>query len=204
VSGQHAITAIHPDQRSSRSGLDDRHRAAAASVRQPESGAIADVTIMQLVVVRHAHAGEKRLWRGADVDRPLSALGARQSSWLTEHLCRRRVVSVIASPALRCRQTVSPLADVLGLEVQVCPALAATATDGPGALIGLLLDPAFSDAVVCTHGEVLAPLLDRPDVMAAAQRRGLSRDVLMSKGSASQLQVCADGAVQSLTHLRPP
>ena len=111
---------------------------------------------------------------------------------------------MIASPALRCRQTVSPLADVLGLEVQVCPALAATETDGPGALIGLLLDPAFSDAVVCTHGEVLAPLLDRPDVMAAAQRRGLSRDVLMSKGSASQLQVRADGAVQSLTHLRPP
>jgi phosphohistidine phosphatase SixA len=158
---------------------------------------------MRLVVVRHAHAGQKRHWSGDDANRPLSPTGVRQSIWLTARLCHQRVARLIASPALRCRQTLSPLATLTGLKIEVWPALATNASGAADRLLACLLDPTCRDAVICTHGELLSALYDRADVLAAAQRLGLSRDELLPKGSSSELLVRADGTVDSLAQLRP-
>ena len=40
----------------------------------------------KLYLLRHAKAGERRLWDGDDVERPLSAKGRKQSDLLAERL----------------------------------------------------------------------------------------------------------------------
>ena len=69
-----------------------------------------------LLVVRHAKAGSRADWDGEDRLRPLSGAGQKQAEPIAELLPlygpdRRQ------RPAVRCRDTVAPLADELGLPV---------------------------------------------------------------------------------------
>ena len=61
-----------------------------------------------LYLVRHAHAGNKRQWQGADLARPLSAQGRKEALGLVEQLGARPTGRVLSSPAERCLQTVQP------------------------------------------------------------------------------------------------
>ena len=157
---------------------------------------------MHLTIVRHASAGQKREWVGPDQERPLDDLGRDQAEALTTLLRRAPVSRIVSSPALRCLQTVVPLANALGMPVEVGPDI------GPDGftrriLVACLGDPAFDDAVLCTHGELLAPLLQRDDIGRLMRRDGMKRDALLTKGSAWRLNVDADGTVTKLTHLLP-
>jgi broad specificity phosphatase PhoE len=68
-------------------------------------------------------------------------------------------ISVVwSSPAVRCRQTVEPLAAARGVVVQDHALLA---NDGPvDELLDWILANASAPWVLCTHGEVLHALLD--------------------------------------------
>ena len=119
---------------------------------------------MRIVVVRHGQAEPKKGWSGPDADRPLVARGRRQATLLEKSIGRRRPDRVVSSPALRCRQTVEPLARDRGLKVEVSDALSPYA--GPAALElcrELVADgaarPASRTVVLCTHREVLVDLL---------------------------------------------
>jgi 8-oxo-dGTP diphosphatase len=68
--------------------------------------------------VRHAKAGERRLWEGDDVDRPLSKTGWIQSTAVARRLAKKDVAALYASPYIRCMQTLEPLGDLTGLKVQ--------------------------------------------------------------------------------------
>jgi phosphohistidine phosphatase SixA len=157
---------------------------------------------MHLTIVRHAHAGHKREWTGPDLERPLDDLGRRQTAALTELLDAHVVSRIVSSPAVRCLQTVAALAERLDVAVETWLEL------GPDGSAGRVADacfgdPAYADAVLCTHGEVLAELLRRPDIARAVGRRGPGRDALLTKGSAWRLGVRLDGTVSNLAHLLP-
>ena len=109
-------------------------------------------------LVRHAHAGSKKNWQGPDQARPLSAQGRKEALGLIEQLGDRPLGRLLSSPAERCLQTVEPLADRLGNPVETSEALGVDGT-GPGVL-KLLTSPALSDAVLCTHGEVIGNVFD--------------------------------------------
>ena len=109
-------------------------------------------------LVRHAHAGSKRNWKGPDQARPLSAQGHKEALGLIEQLGDRPLGRLLSSPAERCLQTVEPLAGRLGSPVETSEALGVDGT-GPGVL-ELLTSPALSDAVLCTHGEVIGKVFD--------------------------------------------
>jgi broad specificity phosphatase PhoE len=112
---------------------------------------------VQHYVVRHAVAGERKRWKGPDEERPLSPKGRRQAEALADLLAREPVGRIWSSPALRCRQTVEPLAARLGLPVEAAPELA----EGTGATGVLkLARNADTTSVMCTHGDVLDALLD--------------------------------------------
>ena len=51
--------------------------------------------------VRHAKAGERRLWEGDDVDRPLSKTGWKQSTAVARRLAKKDVAALYASPYIR-------------------------------------------------------------------------------------------------------
>jgi broad specificity phosphatase PhoE len=118
---------------------------------------------MRIVVVRHGQAEPKKGWAGTDEDRPLVARGRRQAGRLGQVVGRRPPDRVISSPALRCRQTVQPLADQRGVEVEVDEALARGAGPAAAELCRELLakQPDDSTVVLCTHREVLVDLLPR-------------------------------------------
>jgi phosphohistidine phosphatase SixA len=118
-----------------------------------------------LYLVRHADAGSKLEWSGADLARPLSAGGHRQAAGLVARLREYPVARILTSPAERCRQTVAPLARQRRLAVEPVEALGVDGT--AGGVLGLLRGGDLEAAVLCTHGEVIAR------VFACLQANGL-------------------------------
>jgi broad specificity phosphatase PhoE len=110
-------------------------------------------------LVRHAHAGDRRAWTGPDGLRPLSAPGRREARGLLTQLRDYRITRILSSPAVRCLETVEPLARRRGLTVEPTDLLGVDAD--PAALVDLLLDPAAGDAVLCSHGELIGAALTR-------------------------------------------
>ena len=62
-----------------------------------------------LLLVRHAHAGDKSRWQGPDRLRPLSLAGQAEAAGLVVRLEDFPIERILTSPTLRCRQTVEPL-----------------------------------------------------------------------------------------------
>jgi phosphohistidine phosphatase SixA len=115
----------------------------------------ADTTPVR-VLLRHADAGVRAEWIGADEWRGLSPLGWLQAEEVAARLGGLPLLRVLSSPSLRCRQTVVPLARGLALDVEPHRELAADAD--AGRLARFLQDPATQSAVLCTHRETLEVL----------------------------------------------
>ena len=110
-----------------------------------------------IYLLRHAHAGSKKNWEGPDDQRPLSATGRREAAGLVVRLAALPVSTVLSSPALRCRQTVGPLAEQRGLPVGLDGRLHVDAEVEQA--VALLLSRDLGDAVLCSHGELIGELL---------------------------------------------
>lgn len=151
---------------------------------------------MKHYVVRHAHAGDRSHWKGPDEDRPLSAKGRRQAAALAALLAGDDIERIWSSPMLRCRQTVEPLAERLGLTVEIAPELA----EGTGATGVLkLARDADGPSVMCTHGDVLDALLD----FLVEEGLELGSKPRCAKGSTWALEV-EEGRVVAATYLPAP
>src|SRR6266540_2687066 len=135
-------------------------------------------------LVRHGHAGDKHLWAGADDDRPLSSTGQREARGLVALLAGYSVDKIVSSPALRCAQTVQPLAEQRGLVVRT--------------EVALLLDSSGANVVMCTHGELIRPLLGRLLEFGAP----LGDELTWPKGSVWALEA-VDGTITRATYLPP-
>jgi phosphohistidine phosphatase SixA len=125
---------------------------------------------MPLLVVRHANAGRRSAYRGDDRLRPLSPRGVARAHELAPILAGYRPRRVLSSPFVRCCATVQPVAEALGLAVESVDELA----EGHGAdAVRLLATMAGESAVLCTHGDVAAAMLDvlAPDATASDRKR---------------------------------
>ena len=72
----------------------------------------------EIYLIRHSKAGERRVWNGQDVDRPLSKTGWKQSQAVARRLSKKNITALYASPYVRCMQTLEPLGQLAGLPVQ--------------------------------------------------------------------------------------
>lgn len=70
----------------------------------------------RLLLVPHADAGDRHKWTTDQDMRPLSDLGISQAAALAEEV--GRVDAIISSPALRCVQTVEPIAERSQVEIE--------------------------------------------------------------------------------------
>ncbi|MCW2701107.1 MAG: hydrolase [Blastococcus sp.] len=136
-----------------------------------------DVPLMPtLILVRHARAGGRSEWDGSDDLRPLDRRGQAQAARLSQVLPEFAPVELFSAPPLRCRETVEPLADRLGLDVQAAPSLGEEGfEDDPQAgiaLVARLLAPRAAPgvAVVCSQGGAIPSVL-----MALGVRLGGAR-----------------------------
>lgn len=134
-----------------------------------DSGTLLDFTgtrpdSVPLIFLRHARAGDRRRWSGADRDRPLDPAGEEQAAKLADLLGCFGPSRIISSPATRCVQTVEWYADLIDADIEISKALAAPdqVTDqAAGDPRQLVLDAIEqgAPAVFCGHGETLPGLV---------------------------------------------
>jgi broad specificity phosphatase PhoE len=149
-----------------------------------------------IYLLRHAHAGNKRTWSGPDDRRPLSATGRREAAGLVTLLHDRPIATILSSPALRCEQTVRPLAERRGLPVGLEGRLDVDADLDDAAS---LIRPDLGDVVLCSHGELIGQLL------GLLKERGapIDQDARWPKGSTWLLRLNGDRVAEA-TYLPPP
>lgn len=143
---------------------------------------------MKLHLLRHAKAAKRSRWKGPDWMRPLSEAGRAQAQALARSLRERGLGRLLSSPALRCRQTLAPLALATGLPIEVDERLderrdAAKATEVLAALRG-------APAVVCTHGDHVAALLEH---LRSAGAGGIDEEPRCEKASVWTLETRGPG-----------
>jgi 8-oxo-dGTP diphosphatase len=155
-------------------------------------------TATSIQLVRHAKAQSRDQWWGKpDRERPLTKSGANQAKTLAAALANLSITRIVTSPYARCVQTVEPLAERLGLPIEIDEVLGEApgvpVLDGGdswvasawlgGRALGfvdqIVLDDPNGHVVLCSHGDVV------PSLMAAlAGRDGLAlSDVHLKKGA---------------------
>jgi len=159
-----------------------------------------------LLVVRHAKAGSRSDWSGDDRLRPLSTAGQKQAQAIADLLPLYGPDRVVSAPQVRCRDTIAPLADALGLPITDEPLLSEPGfADDPDATLKRARELAAQPGVtvVCSQGGVI------PDVVAALARDAAVPvdvdvdDVPSKKGSVWVLGL-RDGALVSADYMERP
>ena len=125
--------------------------------------AIAAPHTTPLLLIRHAHAGDREAWLAAgndDLQRPLTERGQRTANSVTAIAAAFGVRHVVTSPALRCTQTVAGLAEfATWQENDFVRDGADIDTDGFADVLSELTTMALPVAL-CTHGEQVDWLIE--------------------------------------------
>lgn len=158
-------------------GGDEGPVASAATAGLPAAG-------RQVVLVRHARAGQRGAWDGPDAERPLDPRGRAQATALAALLPAYAVQRIHSADSRRCLETVGPLGAALGLPVQAEPLLSedGSAEDPAGAerlVADLVARP--GQAVLCTQRKTLSRVLPalltwlgvEPDSVPVPRKGGL-------------------------------
>ncbi|GAA3726516.1 hypothetical protein GCM10022225_04560 [Plantactinospora mayteni] len=126
-------------------------------------------------LVRHAPAGKRGTWSGPDTARPLDTAGLAQSRELAGLLALLHPVRLRSAAALRCVQTLRPLAELLDLPIEVDsgydePKPGQDPEENALAAAGALLELARGGepAAVCSQGKVIPQALVRLAAASAA------------------------------------
>lgn len=117
-----------------------------------------------VLLVRHGSAGSRTQWVGDDRLRPLDECGHCQAEELVRLLAHFDPTEILAADFARCRQTVEPLAEALGLEIRETPLVSELGYPGhEEAAIGLLRTAGgpHGTSVICSQGDVIPDLLAR-------------------------------------------
>ncbi len=111
---------------------------------------------MRIHLVRCASGVDAASWNGPGGARPLSEPGRAQAAGLVDFLRGRSIARLIAAPALRCRETLAPLAAERDLPIHVDDRFEDDAGVGPALRLLRSLDTA---AVVCVDRAQLVALM---------------------------------------------
>lgn len=149
-----------------------------------------------VLLVRHAHAGDRADWDGDDDRRPLSPTGRRQVAGMVDHLAPYHVTRVASSPAVRCLQTAEPVARARGLDVVTEDRLAEGADP---ATTWDLVAAAGAGTVLTSHGDVVGA------IVARLRDHGVVGDTAAwPKASTWVLHLDGDGRPRAADHLPAP
>lgn len=115
-----------------------------------------------IVVLRHTDALARDQWSGEDRDRPLDRTGRAAAERLVPPLRALGVTAIVSSPAVRCRDSVEPLAAALGLHIDLDEGLSEEGfiADDGSAMRARAKSAVDQEVVVlCTHRPILPGLL---------------------------------------------
>ena len=122
------------------------------------------VNTTPLVLLRHAKAVRRGDWDGDDGDRPLDNRGQIQAKRLSANFLPYEISEIHASDAMRCLETVTPLAESLKIKVVISRDLSeyrfSTHPESALQYAQLILDSRKS-AIICSHNPILPNLLKK-------------------------------------------
>jgi exopolyphosphatase / guanosine-5'-triphosphate,3'-diphosphate pyrophosphatase len=137
---------------------------------------------LRVRLVRHGRAEKGSRWDGPDALRPLTAEGLRHAKRIGSSLARSRPDRLVASPFLRCRQTLEPLSQRLRLPIEIREWLAKG--EDPRKAADLLRRERGRNVVCCTHTELLA------EIESELEELGVEARVI---GRGAPAEAAADG-----------
>jgi 8-oxo-(d)GTP phosphatase len=159
-----------------------------------------------IALVRHAKAGSRAQWDGHDTLRPLSETGREQARLLARLLALFGPDRIASASPVRCRQTVAPLAERLGLPVLDEPLLgekefAQDPEAGLARFRELAAEPGVS--VLCSQGGVIPHIVGT--LATAAGLPGVDPDNVPSrKGSTWALAFGDDTTLRAADYYPRP
>jgi len=110
-----------------------------------------------VVVLRHGKATSPSDWRGEDASRPLTERGLTQSHGIVRTIAAWKPKSFISSTAVRCVETITPVATALKKTIKITNKISQDAFESGKAdvrsVVGGIVRKRKS-TVVCSHGPV--------------------------------------------------
>jgi phosphohistidine phosphatase SixA len=116
-------------------------------------------------LIRHAKAADREAWTEDDRARPLTKAGRRQAEALASALGDRPVDRILSSPAVRCTETVRPLAEQRGRPVEIREDLFEGAP--LSGMLDLLDELRSTPTVVCGHGDLIPATIEELEARGA-------------------------------------
>lgn len=125
-----------------------------------DDGTVASVPF---IVLRHARAKKRALWKAGEEDRPLSTSGRARTHQISEALSAYGVTRVSSSPWERCMESVRGYAQATGLSIREVPELTEDAYERDPESVWRYVDDALGALTeatsVCIHRPTLATML---------------------------------------------
>lgn len=153
---------------------------------------------LDLLLVRHADAGDPAAWTGPDAARPLSSKGRKQASRLARFLREIRLEpdAIITSPKIRAAETATAIGEALGIEVHIDDRLAEGF--GLAELDAIVRDGSFQRPLLVGHDPDFSDLVE---LLVGAS-------IPLRKGALARIEVPGDvsagGGAGVLRWLIPP
>lgn len=117
---------------------------------------------MPIVIVRHGKAMSPSQWKGNDRTRPLLPKGIEQAERLAPALAAFAPVKIVSSTAVRCLNTIGPVARRLGLAVRESDGISQDAYEDGLSRAGKQIAKRLQrrePVVLCSHGPVIPELI---------------------------------------------
>lgn len=156
------------------------------------------------IVVRHARAGRRSKYKGEDCKRPLDKLGRAQAESLVSQLLAFGATELHAAPRVRCQQTLEPLAQEIGVPVEIESSLTDEAyAEDKKAARARVLEIASGSAdvtpVICTQGKVI------PDLIGwLCERDGVRPDKSRNRKGSTWVLSSVGGRLIAADHIGSP
>lgn len=131
--------------------------------RLAERVAAGEADTFAVIAMRHAKAADPYAWDGDDASRTLTSRGERQASQVAPSVAAFGVERILASTAVRCRQTVEPLAAEAGVAARAVRSLAQETFMARGDRLLRRVERAVRHrrtTVLCSHLPVIPAIVD--------------------------------------------
>ncbi|OMC03325.1 NUDIX hydrolase [Mycobacterium sp. NS-7484] len=155
-----------------------------------------------VIVVRHGSAGRRSRFKGDDRKRPLDKKGRAQAESLVGQLLAFGATTLYAADRLRCHQTITPLAQELGVDIHNEPALSEEgyAHDHKAARSRLLdIAARAGTPVICSQGKVIPGLISW-----WCEREGVRPTTTGNRKGSSWVLSLAGGRLIAADHMCSP
>ncbi|WP_378145341.1 NUDIX domain-containing protein [Cnuibacter sp. UC19_7] len=149
-----------------------------------------------IIALRHAKAVPAWEFSGSDADRPLTERGRGEAKQIVPTLSAYAPTRLVSSTARRCRQTISPIAKALSLEVRLTDAIAQDAYEAGTSDVRGEVEKRLRKkrtAVLCSHGPVLPEIVREIALTTGTERAAtVSRSGDLPVGGFSVVHLSAD------------